>query len=449
MKSDRLASMIATAAVMVVFSPAGCTTDSAVPPPRDTTENSAPATALAEPGAKATEKAKPRVLQPADLVYKGSFALPRRVNGISTCYTSIGLAMRMVDGRPQFFAGAGPDDSYVYEIDFPGLAVLSADSKACPQANIIKAWGDIWQGKCTLPEKTAIRKHGLYWDEGLHRLYWTFACIYPATGANHPCFGWTELHGAKTSVHGPFRVVGGAVRSDDKSTRAVSSSCHGGFTRIPEWFAKKYTKGRTLGMGFGGYSSIISSGVSMGPALFAVKDPQDATRDYPATPCVAHTCTNGPAGLHYCKRSADYFGDNDWAAPKPVKGVGLWTAMDTIGCAGCWIDLPDVSGMLFMAHMATGKVNYQVMNRREKGGDAHNWVYIYSPTELAAVATGKKTPWTAEPAVRTKFLTPLGGKINGLVFDAPSRTLYVLATHVFQGDYESYPAIHAYEVKKN
>jgi hypothetical protein len=48
----------------------------------------------------------------------------------------------------------------------------------------------------------------------------------------------------------------------------------------------------------------------------------------------------------------------------------------------------------------------------------------------------------------TMFPTPLGGRINGLVFDSATRTLFVLATHAVQDTFESYPLIHAYQVEK-
>ena len=54
---------------------------------------------------------KRRVLKAEDLVYKGSFAPPKSVQGISTSYTHIGLAMRVVAGKRRFFAGAGPYDA--------------------------------------------------------------------------------------------------------------------------------------------------------------------------------------------------------------------------------------------------------------------------------------------------------------------------------------------------
>lgn len=430
MKTDRVVRIVSLVAVAMALEPV------------------ASGIAIAQPGAERKEEAKRRSLRPTDLLYKGSFALPRTVNRISTSYTSIALAMRTVDGRLRFFSGVGPDDSGVYEMDYPGLAVVNAESKSCPEAKVVKWWGDIWQGNCIVTDKTAVMRQGLYWDEPSQRLYWTYGCTYPASGANDPCFGWTELREPNLSVHGPFRVVGGAVKAGDKSTRAVSSACHGGITRIPPWFAKKYTKGRTLALGFGGYYSIISSGVSMGPALFAITDPKDGTKDYPAIPCVAHTFTQGPPGTHYCKRNPNYHGDNDWAAPDPVNGVGLWTGQDTIRSAGCWVDLPDVSGLLFMASLATGKVTYETMNGRDKRGEPHNWLYIYNPSDLSAVSTGKKSPWAIEPASRTEFPTPLGGNINGMVFDARTRTLYVLATHAVQAQYESYPLVHAYEVKQ-
>jgi hypothetical protein len=394
--------------------------------------------------AAATE---PVVLKPTDLAYQGSFAPPRAVQGISTSYTNMGLAMRLVNGQRQFFAAAGHEDTGVYEMDFPGLAAAPDGNKPCPSAKVVKWWGDITQGKCVVAEGGGV-KRGLYWDEPSQRLYWTYGCGYPASGANDPCFGWTDLSGKTPKAHGPFRVTGGKVNPADKSTRAVSSSCQGGMTRIPAWFAKKYTKNQTLGLGFGGAYNILSAGVSMGPALFAVSDPEDGNNEYPAIPCVAHTYVAGPAGTHYGKRSPDYTGDSTSLAPSPVKGSGSWTVMDTIHCAGCWVDLPDISGLVFMANIAKGKIDYEVLNGRAKGGGADNWLYIYDPADLAAVATGKKNPWEIDPASMTLFPAPLGGRINGLVFEAGTRTLFVLATHAVKDTYESYPLIHAYQVKQ-
>jgi hypothetical protein len=164
---------------------------------------------------------------------------------------------------------------------------------------------------------------------------------------------------------------------------------------------------------------------------------------------VAYTYVGDPPGTHFCKRSPDYHGNNNWSAPDPVKGVGLWTCMDTIRGAGCWVDLPDVSGLLFMANIAKGLVTYEVLNGRAKGGGSDNWAYIYDPADLALVASGKKNPWEIDAASMTKFPTPLGGRINGLVFAPDTRTLFVLATHTaIRDDYESFPLIHAYQVKQ-
>src|SRR5262249_29518836 len=128
-------------------------------------------------GRAAPEKksaAKRRLLKPEDLVYEGAFALPKKVQEFSTSYAHIGLAMRMVDGERRFFAGAGPDDSGVYEMTFPGLAKLTGDNRSWPTAKVVKWWGDITQGKCVVANnKNPVLKHGLFWDESMQRLYWT------------------------------------------------------------------------------------------------------------------------------------------------------------------------------------------------------------------------------------------------------------------------------------
>jgi hypothetical protein len=399
-------------------------------------------------GLAATPDAKRRVLKPTDLVYHGSFAPPKTVQGISTSYTSIGLATRIVDGKRRFFAGAGPNDAGVYEMNFPGLAKITTGSKSWPNAKVIRWWGDITQGKCVVANKNTVMKQGLFWDERTGRLYWTYGSVYNADGANDPCLGWSELAASGPVAHGPFRVTGGRAKAGDKSTRAVSASCRGGVLRIPEWFAKQYTPKRTLGIGFGGYYNIVAAGVSMGPALFAVDEPDDANRELAALPCVGHTFVQSPPGTHYAKRSTSYtVASNDWVGIAPVKGVGYWTAMDSILSACCWVDLPEVSGLVFMPSLAKGPVSYEIMNGRGRSGGAESWLYIYDPADLASVAQGKKYPWEIEPATMVAFAPPLGGRLNGLVFDQAARTLFVLATYAYEDGVERFPLIHAYGVK--
>ena len=51
-----------------------------------------------------------------------------------------------------------------------------------------------------------------------------------------------------------------------------------------------------------------------------------------------------------------------------------------------WVDLPDVSGLIFMPSLTKGVVSYEVMNGRAPSGGSDNWLYIYDPTALAAAA---------------------------------------------------------------
>src|SRR5437870_9207066 len=127
---------------------------------------------------KSETAAKRRVLKAEDLVYKGSFAPPKSAQGISTSYTHIGLGMRIVGGERRFFAGAGPDDAGVYEMNFPGLAKVG-QKNSWPNARVVKWWGNIAQGKCVVANKeNAVHKHGLFWYEPTRRLYWTYGSVY-------------------------------------------------------------------------------------------------------------------------------------------------------------------------------------------------------------------------------------------------------------------------------
>src|SRR5439155_23738053 len=105
-----------------------------------TTSSGDPKTKTGHATAAAAAATKRRVLKAEDLVYKGSFAPPKSVQGISTSYTLLGLAMPVVAGKRRFFAGAGPYDAGVYEMNFPGLS-RAGEKKSCPNAIVLKWWG--------------------------------------------------------------------------------------------------------------------------------------------------------------------------------------------------------------------------------------------------------------------------------------------------------------------
>ena len=105
-----------------------------------------------------------------------------------------------------------------------------------------------------------VNTYGLYYDQSANRLYWNYGDWYNADFPDNPSLGYSTLNDA----------TGVATGAGDWSLANRQEKLdRGGVTPIPQWFADRFTGGDTLGVGFGGYFSIISSG-SFGPALAAI-----------------------------------------------------------------------------------------------------------------------------------------------------------------------------------
>ena len=102
-------------------------------------------------------------------------------------------------------------------------------------------------------------------------------------------------------------------------------------TTLPIEFAKQYTGGQTLALGFGGYYSICAA-ASRGPALGAIAQPNPQQNSVSVTPLL-HYPAESPA-----PRDGDYFNANCgfWQDQPADREHGLWT-YDDYCRAGVWI----------------------------------------------------------------------------------------------------------------
>jgi hypothetical protein len=396
--------------------------------------------------AKGSRPAK-RLLQPSDFKYMGSFAPPLHPTGNSndglTAFAFAGLTMRKVKGEIHFFHAAKADGQVLYEMVFPGLAVSDAASQKWPKARVVKTWKN-WNKKVIISGNTAVWLLGLFWDDEKGVLWWNYGNHYNVNGKNDPCFGFTELKDTGPVVHGPWRAEGDG---------ANSHRCEGGMTRIPSWFASRYTAGKSLGLGFGGmYSG--SASASYGPALFAAEMPRETSA---AVRCRA--LLNYPAPNQFCIRDADYKTQVAWSK-NPVGSVGYWTTGDHIHAGGIWIDLPDAHGLVFFPQLGHGKLAYIPGGRMWERSSSN--IFIYDPEDLAKVAQGRMLPWRVRPAHMARFpyvgykeggYTPATGdaaravNTRGCCLDAETRTLYVLVSSSYVTQGISYPLVHAFTIK--
>lgn len=393
------------------------------------------------------------VLSASDFTYLGSFRVPSLVNGLQTSYSSNGIAMRRVNGNKQFFHGQQNGGGNIYEMSYPGLTT----SAPWPKATFLRNW-NIYQGKATSTQPNNVFKYGLFWDE--HRLWWTFGNSYAGNTVDN-CFGWTDLSVNPEVAHGAWGVHGG---------NSFWHSCQGGVLRVPQWFANQYLGGKTLALGMGGYYSIVASGTSEGPSLHALADPLDASagQQQTCTPLVNYYNQGGQLPGRKAIRNANYFNGVDpqgganngpvsWDI-NPVSGQGYWTCGDWIWGAGCWVDTPTKSGMVFFPRMISGTYSYWTLNQDAIG--SVKWagteceIWIYDPADLGAVATGQKNAWQID-ATKQAFTVPLWRKESrptGCVFDPVDSVLYLMVQSNIQGSgglqdpAGTYPMVHAYQV---
>lgn len=390
------------------------------------------------------------VLNSSNFEYLGSFDLPLVANGWSTAFSNNGLTHRYVNGQLQFLTTSHVySGGLVYEFNYPGIAT----GGSLPTATVVNNWGDVYTGKKWVGNdggsnalNAGVDSYGLYFDETLDRLYWSYGHWYNTTNQDNPSFGYSILNdetGVATGVG-----AWGLENRGEKFSR-------GGTLRIPQWFADNYTGGKSLGVGFGGYFSIIASG-SFGPSLAAVDDPDLAVNpDRSAlanTPMIGYPSNAPTRG----ERNPNYYSTYDGGAWNPSNGTGYWTWSDLIHGSASWIDTPELGGVLYLAKLGTGNVFYQGSTTNASGA-VYEWM-VYDPKDLADVASGAKQQWEIQPKFRwnDSNLFPVNdgygfsgygsNNIGGITYDATTGRLYVLATGVKRVDWEWYPRMYVYQV---
>lgn len=389
------------------------------------------------------------VLNSSNFSYLGSFDLPLVANGWSTAFSFNGLTHRYVNGQLQFLTTSHVySGGLVYEFNNPGLSANGATATA----TVVKNWGDVYDGKKWVGNgggsnglNSGVTTYGLYYDDNLDRLYWSYGHWYNATNPYNPSIGYSTLNDETGEATGQ-----GAWSLADRPEKFS----RGGLLRMPQWFADSYTGGKSLGVGFGGYFSIIGTG-SFGPSLAAIDDPNPSINpDRSAlanTPMIGYP-SNAPARG---ERSPNYYSTYDGGAWNPSNGTGYWTWSDSIYGSATWIDTPELGGVLYLAKLGTGDVYYQTSERHASGA-VFEWM-VYDPKDLADVASGVKQQWQIQPKFRWNDSTLPAREVNGfsgdgnnsiggITYDSTTGRLYVLASGVKKSGVEWYPRMYVYQV---
>jgi len=372
-----------------------------------------------------------RILTFDDFEYAGSFKLPRRTPaGGDPLYAQYGLALRkMKDGTKRlfmmYFRGG------VFEAEIPPLVKLEGGNhKPLKVAGVRRVWGKLGVGGVGA-------NAGFWWDEAKQTLYWSSYHGYWTGGAKRPVLGASKLgDDGKLKHFGPWRIADGSFKA-----------YWGGVTKLPKAFADKYTGGRALALGFGGYYSICG-GTSQGPSLAAAAEPDPKKKTLDILPLLVSPWGSG----HPAPRDGDYIVvSSGWGGKPPASPTrGAWTMEDWVR-SGVFIDLPKRHGYIAFVSLGTGRIGYDYGHITCAGRT--DWWYIYNPDEMGEVATGKKKPWEVLPHTRTKVLYPLAAKgrsrkpvpVYGSCYDEADRLVYI-----FKGRWidNRWPCIHAYRVRR-
>jgi hypothetical protein len=383
------------------------------------------------PSPSATRTAEGKaVLTFADFEYAGSFKPPKMVGEARGAFSECGMALRRgPDGRARLLLNYTHPKQVLFEVEIPPFVKIEAGRHSgLTTAPVSKVWGPI---RLTQPGADTLSPNGGFvWIEKTRTLYWTWYHGYK-TGDAPPVLGATRFtEDGQVTSFGPWRVSvpGGLYKS-----------YWGGVMALPAAFAERYTGGKTLALGFGGYYSICAA-ASRGPALGAIPEPDPQQPAAPVTPmlCYPHDL---PA-----PRDGDYFNANCgfWNdQPRDLKH-GTWSYDDWCR-AGVFIETPSAHGYVAFVRLGTGRLGYD-FGAITSAGSAE-WWYCYDPLDLGTVAVGRRQPWPLVPVSMTKVSYPLGRTVTGACFDEQARLLYVCLSWAYPDGVENYPIVHAYRVR--
>lgn len=409
--------------------------------------------------------------QSSDFTFIGTYAIPASVGGQLTY--GQGLTHRYKDGQLHFltfgFSGNGVPSG-------TNQAILQEFAAPASISGVVSGFTGTWLDIFTpLSKVTALGfwHTGLWWEDmggETGRLWVTDAVDYPQTTESE---AYTraisvrnlESSGVISNVHGKWGLEGLQQRR-----------YYGGMQPIPEWFQIKYKTGK-YAIGWGGYASRISLGISQGLFFASIPDPlgygDGAEVNIPPTAYkvgsdfatgaalntdwyasgVITTFDRGARGSGVINYYNDltvpqnppesYYDENPvssgagWLSPAP-DGFGRQVWGDSYYNTGCWINGVNKHGfitVLTCAQKKTGYVTSQLW-REEHGAEIH----IFDPNKIGSVMNGQLSPWKCQPTYlkditnefhERSFLTYASDigeaySVKGATFDSLTNRLYML-----------------------
>lgn len=408
------------------------------------------ATTAAPPESSLCNSTK-RVLTAGDLTWLGLFRVPKEMSGANGTNAQGTLAARYVGGELRFFMQTSAGDGVeVIEFPFPGVA---ATLEAAPRAKAIRNWGDVYGGRKIGIERGPVPNlldTGLFWDDVTQALYWLYMDQYNVISANHPVVGCARLNDATGTVqsYGPWQLTLGPHQT------------HRIMLRIPTDFAMRHLQGKTMALGCIGTSSGNAES-SWGPVLAALQsDIGPGVPPFPDSGPIPVRKLVGYSLQNRARRDNNYISHG----PTDLPG-GYWTQVDGYGGTGCWIDTPELHGMVFFQMRGTGHVWYGVdfddihglPDTGQPGTTGPHctsskpMAYVYDPADFVSVLNGSVRSYEIAPneidLTGRGLWRPHYQHINGSYFDSLTNRLYVTTMSVdAREQWEVYPIVNVFQV---
>jgi len=388
------------------------------------------------------------LLSPGDFAYLGYYDVV--TDGWDTEHLQ-GLTHRYVNGDLRFLT-----------LDLTGrLTEFSLTGHAFGDLvnQVTQTWSQPWGTPKTLHGSF----FGLWWDEAGQRLWTTHATDYNAN------FEPVQIYTRTLNANGTISNLRGPIGLQGLHAKRVYGSCQ----PIPQWFQTQYNV-PPYACGWGGYTSILTVGSSMGFTMYAVPDPAGyaSGSDIPNsqfTVMADHAAgstrndwyaAGAPTTLDRGRRLTrpiNYFdgGDNrpngnctgctsdtptnpplstaQWLSPAP-DGFGRWVWGDSYYNTGLWIDSPTKTGFIAVASLGSGKTWYCTSICTEQ---REFELHIFDPADLGQVIQGQMAPFNLQPKLMAQLTLPgLGGglrvsnprrNIAGATFDPTTNRLYLIS----------------------
>jgi hypothetical protein len=282
-------------------------------------------------------------------------------------------------------------------------------------------------------------------------------------------------------------VTGVAVsRGTFKFANRSDKMTQGGVTAVPDWWRAKYNQNCDGLVGWGGYWSVIAMGpASMGPAAACFTLPRDT--DMPVGGGTSPTPLSNIPVLGFPFSSSlsvqtpathradiDYYQTYGWGwwPAKVASGAGYWNPGDFLYQGCTWADTTAVSGLICVPVLQGGCNWYgsnltppvaPVCNPGGAGKAAtlnsqrqRPWVFVYSPADLGAVATGARTQSSVQPVRQTPLALPgvtlpfpglpdMNHLITGVTFEPTKKWLAIMVRNTSTST--GRPTIYWYKVR--